>query len=402
MNPIEDTNIIIFFDEFYKRLNSNSIFYKKKDNLFISKLLNSDHGILRTAFGDIGDKIVAFLKSVDISHPNIEDCYDGIFQDDGEFHQVFDELCSYSNFGKANKFTKLSELLQSFMSKYILDNFKILSKIDVPENNRCNLRFLNDSEKKEKIRCQKKMQIIDLNSAYKKGIYNLNSHPNNFYNFLRFDKSLENEVKNMERKAKRYEDLGCSFLANEITNNLKSYHEYIRQSYFGFNRITMSTASLILSRNFNYTNSITPTIFSGQSDIFKIFATQGNFGKYFFDENEEINGYEYEPKIYPLNYFNDILTDKVKDVISKLESFPEADNKSIFDFYGLIVPSFNFPVLSKDKNYSFIDCNGRLRVYQDCLESKYEFDKNMIQNKYFNPIIVAEKDHKCYFITYWI
>ena len=251
MNPIKDTNIISFFDEFYKRLNSNSSSYKKKDNLFISKLLNSDHEILRSAFGDIGDKIVAFLKSIDINHPNIEDCYDGIFQDNWEFNQVFDELCSYYNFGKANKFTKLGELLQSFMSKYVLDNFKILSKIDIPENNRCNLRFLSDNEKKEKIRCQKKMQIIDLNSAYKKGIYNFNSHPNNFYNFLRFDKSLENEVKNMEIKAKRYEDLGCSFLANEITNNLQSYHEYVRQNYFGFNRITMSAASLILSRNFN-------------------------------------------------------------------------------------------------------------------------------------------------------
>ena len=108
-------------------------------------------------------------------------------------------------------------------------------------------------------------------------VYNFNSHPNNFYNFLRFDKSLENEVKNMEIKAKRYEDLGCSFLANEITNNLQSYHEYVRQNYFGFNRITMSAASLILSRNFNYKSVITPTIFSGQSDIFKIFVTQSIF-----------------------------------------------------------------------------------------------------------------------------
>jgi hypothetical protein len=26
----------------------------------------------------------------------------------------------------------------------------------------------------------------------------------------------------------------------------------------------------------------------------------------------------------------------------------------------------------------------------------------MVENNIFYPIIVAEKDHKCYFITYWL
>ena len=144
-----------------------------------------------------------------------------------------------------------------------------------------------------------------------------------------------------------------------------------------------------------------------QADVCNIYATQEQFGDYFFDEeNVDVKNtfkiYDYEPRIYPMYMFREILTDNIKNILEIWECFPEVNNKPIFDFYGVIVPSLNFPKVSNNKYYSFIDCHGLRRVYEDNLQAKYEFDKYMIANKYFRPIIVAEKDHKCYFISYWV
>ena len=51
---------------------------------------------------------------------------------------------------------------------------------------------------------------------------------------------------------------------------------------------------------------------------------------------------------------------------------------------------------------AFMDMSGIERRHQIYEDIKLDFDKHMISNNVFNPIIVAEKDHKCYFISCWL
>lgn len=406
MNENLIVSIKNFNDEFVKRLHSSQTFNYVSSHNFINKITHCDKEILKTAFGDQAEKIVEFLNIIDIEHPDIQNCYDGIFSDSSDFIAVFDEIYAYAKFGKDNKFVKTMLFLHQLMSNYVYENYKILSKIDTPENNRCNIRFLSDKQKRENIRLQKKMQYIDLQSVCKKGMHHYNCHPSSFNNFIRFDKSLDEEIKKLKNKAKRFQDLGCSFLADEINENLQSYQDYVNQTYFGFNRITMSSASVILAKNLSFKCSVSSSYSSSNLESIRIFVSQDYFGNYIFDqENIEFKNnhksYEYEPKIYPLHVFSDILTDQVKSIVDYLESFPDANNKPIFDFFGVIVPAINFPNYNRDGFFSFIDCKGLQRMYQDCSEAKFEFDKQLILNKHIAPIIVAEKDHKCYFVSYW-
>ena len=396
-----------FFDEFTRRMSLSQQANFSGNHTFINKILNSDPEILKIAFGEQSLKIIEFFKSVDIDHPDIENCYDGIFSDSSDFISVYDEIYAYAKFGKENNFQKTMAFLQELMNNYVHENYKILSKIDLPENNRCNIRLVPDKQRREKIRSQKKMQHIDLQSVSKKGLHYYNSHPNNFNNFIRFDKTLDVEIKRLKSKAQRFAELGCAFLAQEINDNLQSYQEYVNQTYFGFNRITMSTASIILAKNLEYKYSIVNSYSNNANETLRIFTSQDYFGDYIFDQDNleiqnDYKSYEYEPKIYPLHAFQDILTDNILSMVNLLENFPEANNKPIFDFFGVIVPSINFPTVQKNGFYTFIDSKGLHRMYLDSIDAKYEFDKHMINSKYFTPILVAEKDHKCYFLSYWI
>lgn len=407
MKNINETILVDFYQELLKRTSSNFSEHKKSDCLFIKKIINSDPHIMSVAFGEIGVKIIDFFNNVDLDHIDIDNCFDGLFSDKSSFQKIFDEMYSHASYGIKNNLCITKKLLEDYLEKYIFDEFKSITKIELPENNRCHVRFIVDPLKRDQIRMQKKMQIIDLQSAYKKGIHHYNAHPNNFNQFIRFDNTLEKEVKRLEHKAHRYQEIGCSTLAKDISDNLQIYKEYIDQTYFGFNRITMSSASIILARNFNFKTSLSSNYNSSSSfDISKIYITQSEFEDYYFDqENNDIHNalktYDYEPKIYPLYAFSEILTDNMKYIIELLDNFPQSNKKPIFDFYGVIVPSINFPY-NNSGYYSFIDSKGLVRSYNDCNEAKLQFDKNMIASKNFRPILVAEKDHKCYFISYWI
>ena len=108
----------------------------------------------------------------------------------------------------------------------------------------------------------------------------------------------------------------------------------------------------------------------------------------------EIN-YQYEPKVYPFHELRDIASKEVLKTINLLENFPEANDKPIFDHFGVIVPSIMY------KNKIFKNEAGILQTFANVEECNKELDKVLIKGNHFYPIIVGEKDGKCFFICYW-
>ena len=91
----------------------------------------------------------------------------------------------------------------------------------------------------------------------------------------------------------------------------------------------------------------------------------------------------------------DITPVGVLKTIQLLEQFPEANNRPIFDHYGIIVPSIQY------NHESFYDLNGMIVRHGSIDESGKALDRMLIKEKYFYPIVVGEKDGKCFFICYW-
>jgi hypothetical protein len=66
----------------------------------------------------------------------------------------------------------------------------------------------------------------------------------------------------------------------------------------------------------------------------------------------------------------------------------------------LIVPGVDFP-LRKSDSFTFLDKSGIIRLFDTREDAIKDLDKILIENKDVYPIIIGEKDGKCYFISFW-
>lgn len=379
-----------FFEEFCRRLRDASPDRRAEPSGFS----RWDRCSLESLLGDMGKKINSFLDSVDESHPELRRCYNGLFGCGSDFSKVVMELLHCHDHAKSNGYATAQEILSAQSRKYIEERFPDTLKIDTPERNRCNVRMIPDKEKREAIRRQKRMQIIMMESVCKKGCSHFESHPDNFMKYMRFDQSLKSELERLEERALRYENIGCHALSSEIRSSLQPYHEQVKNTYYGFNRITISSASVILARNLGF--------FAAKhslSDECKIQVGKEYLGDHSL-LSESVEMLDYEPVIYPLSDFESQMTANMRSVVDTLDSFHDAGGKAIFDFYGLVVPSVKIPY--HEGFFGFKGSCGTQRLHQDYLGCKSDFDKIMVESFAFRPILVAEKDHKCYFITYWL
>lgn len=394
-------------------------------------IIECDDDLIDFALGKLGQKLSMFAKNVDFQHPGIANIFDGLIANDQDFAQECMELLILARYARDNNLKRIIPTLSKFITKDSLDQ-NAIKKIDAPVNNRMHVRLLKDFKEREEIRMTKRMQIIDLHSVYKKDEEIWNAQPDNFNKFLRFDTSYQDDIELAEKKAVRYEELGCESLASEIRNSIVLFRNNIDQSYYGFNRITMTNASVILAKSLGY-NYVSPEEISYSKFMSygswktesKITVDRSFFGKYNFDPEQTIEfspiisslskspiftkknqiPYNYEPRVYPIHELSDIMTDNVCNVISTLENFPDAGYKPIFDHFGVIVPGVSFPVndpMKNNKMYSFSDERGMIHSYSIRETALKTLDSILIKGEYFYGILVGEKDSKCYFISYFL
>ena len=392
--------------EFLKRLSFHNPPLPHFVPSLLLKIIECDEELLEFSLGKIGQSLKLFTKKVDFQHPEILSIFDGLIADNQIFAQNCIELITLAELAKKQNLFKI----MPYLGKVLINELKP----NIPQNNKLHVRLLIDDKEREEIRLTKRMQFVDLQGICKKGKTEAwDSQPDDFSRFLRFDTSYQDEIKLAEKKATRYEELGCSSMAKEIRKSIESFNEHMEQSYYGFNRILMVHAALILAKSLEFSFELVGY------ENYKILVNQSFFGKYNFDPEQaiEFSPYisraagspiftpkniqmEYEPRIYPLHEFIDIAPQSVKDTISLLEKFPDAGEKPIFDHFGLIVPSVSLP--KNNDKYSFLDEQGLLHCFSIKEEALKAFDKILIKGNYIYPIVVAERDGKCYFVSYFL
>lgn len=407
-NELYIKKVLSFQNEFLKRLEIINRGESPAIPDLVLKLQDYDDQTIQIGLGDVGCKLKKFILQADLSHPELVNVFDGILADNQDFSLHCRELLSLASYAKQDNML----LVIPFFNQFLYKEYKTaIRKIEIPSVNRVNVRFLKDREEREQIRCSKKMQVIDLQGIYKKGKSFWDSQPNNFSRFLRFDTGYQDELKKAEKKAKRYEELGCQSLAEEVQKTMDLFREHTECNYFGFNRITMTTASVILAKSLGY-----GYVEDGSGDKIVInrkafynfnpdpiieynpYVSMVSGTKAFTDKTQ--SPYEYEPRVYPYYEFSTIASEETKKIISHLERFPDVGNKPIFDHFGLIVPSVNFPK-KESGDFTFLNKSGILHIRETREEAVKDLDKIMIENRDVYPIIIGEKDGKCYFISYF-
>ena len=384
--------------EFLRRLvqaNSQLLSVPTTPQLLL-KIYESNIDLLQYAFGDFGYNLGRYTQSLDIGHPDVVSILDGILGDNQMFAKYCLELLQLAEYAKTNQMSYVfPDIGQSVVRELVSKS--VAKRLDGSVHTRSHVRLVADPTERNEIRFTKRIQNIDLSGVYRKGEEVWLSQPDSFKKFLRFDSAYEDEVRGAERKVKRYKELGCHSLAAEIAKTIEAFKENMEQSYYGFNRITMTHAAIILAKSLGFS-------YSAVHGKWSIRVDRRFFGDYNFETTlsngslalfDPYDNFVYQPRAYPFHLLQDIAPEGVKNTIAMLESFPEANNRPIFDHYGVIVPSIAY---GRDGLY---DESGFFLKFNNVEMATKALDKILIKGEYFYPVVVGEKDSKCYFICYW-
>jgi len=399
-----------FQSEFYKRLFVETTVVPFEIPLVWKTIATCDQEILELVLGDAGCHLHKLTEIVDLEHPDITSIFEGKLNNDQPFVQEFIEIIKLAEIAKGNN---LCNILPRVSKTIIQDANNTLQLINTHSKNRTNVRFLKDKKDRNHLRLQKKMQFIDLKNLYKKGSDFWESLPDSFIKFIRFDNAYQEDFILAEKKAKQYEELGCTSLADEIKKAVATFKLNMEQSYFGFNRITLTNASAILAKSlgfklFSFCNNWdsfdreTHAVLSkNELKLEPKFVTlEKDLSAEFLSCDDQY--YFYEPRIYPYHVFEELASDETKQIVNFLESFPEANGKPIFDHFGVIVSGVKyFKNKSKRTNFSVKLENQAVETFCQTDDFVCFLDKKFIQKKIYSAIIVAEKDGKTYFICYF-
>lgn len=381
----------------------------------LQNILQCDDEIIDLSLGQLGQKLKRFAKEIDFSHPDLVRIFDGAFAENSLFSQECGELLILGEYARSQSLHQVLPSLSKVITQDALHKH-IFRRVDSPYNNRLHVRLLPDREGREEVRSMKRTQTLSMEAVYRRGEDFWCSQPISFRRFLRFDLAYEEEIKRAKAKAGRYKELGCEILCEEIERSLVEFNQQVEDGYYGFNRITMTTAAVILAKSLGHKMGHARGSLYTAERRQQIEVDRSFFGDYNFDPHckspatfeDSMNfsrishrgPFKYTPRVYPLHEFWSLAPPTVVETINHLEKFPEAGNKPIFDHFGVIVPSVEF-LVQKDDEYVFLDEMGDEKVFPNIDDASKALDIILVENGYFHPVILGEKDNKCYFISYW-
>jgi hypothetical protein len=298
-----------------------------------------DEEIAEVALGKTGRRLIEFILKLDSTHPDVLAILRQLFSNNYELIQQVDEtflLASlYRHLSVSHRFPKLVE------------TFKLSDALDNPT---FGVRAFNPVAKKE-VRESRDVISVDLGALQRKGSQYWDRQPSDFKDYERLNHPFVEKIRELNDKSERYRSLGCSDLADTVTVESKHLTDNLEQQYFGFNRIPVTIAALIIAKKHGY----------------KLKTSWDEFGS-----NIEISvGFQtYEARLYPFHQFRHLAPNTVLSMIEELENCPlgPLKGKSAFDDFLVLVPGIK----------------GTSAVLDTV-----------------NPILLGEKDGKCFYICEW-
>jgi len=295
------------------------------------------------------------------------------------------EILEVAKFAKEKNLTKVvpSILKSAARNKVAKDVFK---KLSLPASCQMHARLLGQHARNN-LRKQKKTTSIDLRIIWRRGNELWHALPNSLEQYIRFNTLHVNEIEYAERKAARYLELGCKDLYSLIMSDLHDF-KIKQEKYFGFNRITMTNAAVILAKAIGFELFVRNT----GKPVYKIVAPYDLFPELTKSGNAF---FEYQPRAYPFHVLSQHVPEDMRRVVNLIEAFPDAGKKPIFDALWFLVPGLDQPEKSQGRWYFHED--GKCVKFSNEAEAKMALDLFMIKKNYINPILLGESRREMLF-----
>lgn len=328
-------------------------------NIFVEgeKLVSKPNPILseikdaKMSFGSWGDHLQSFLRSIDISHPDVG------------------EILSSNDISYVRQAILLSQFIINSGSTFTEDFRERLSRL-IPSDVRDNVRSLNgrhvrlisDAKLRQAARAEKSIKKINMEPVYGKG--QIKGWVNSFRIYGRFSQVAKEEIEQAQKLSAHYKKLGLVDMCGDIDKSVEAVMSFKEEEFCGFRCIKIAHSAVILAKMHEYGFGSDARITVSNADLGPAPSSYGS-------------PYPYTPMVVPFTQLEDIASVEVKSVINHLENMPEVGGRPMFDHYLAIIPEIN-----ESRTISEI--------------------KNNIQRERIVPIILGERSGKCYFICYMV
>ncbi len=343
----------------------------------ISSFAAFDLDVAETSLGKSGRKAIEFIKGIDLDHPDAFDVVYKLFNSNYrtmvQVHEVLRIAKDYSYLSVVKKLHKL------------VDGWKPDFKPSF------GARLLKSKEAREAVRATRQAVAIDLWSPLqRKGEQFWNKHPGNFAAYEKDNLPFAEDVKELDEKIERYRSLGCTDLAEKFINESQPLKNNLTNVHHGYNRIPVTIASLILAKQHEFKiKSLWDAIGRKGVEVVVPLERIYNFDSSHEDDPTKIVSFGYEPRLYPLHDMLHVATDDITSLIDEL------DNARLFDDFLILVPGPVVPC-------SFIRNRAKIVVgYENKQEAARALDTILVEEKYVRPLLLGEKDGKCFYICQW-
>lgn len=322
-----------------------------------------DSTVVRQTLGEFGLRLKDFASVVNTRHPEIEFAAGRALDPDSEVSKTLQQLLQVGQYASAEKLNLVFPVLSRVSGKLP----KELRRIDSPYKTQQNIRFMHSREQRDKVRATKQPVSLVFNNKELSQLWN--TTPENFHIFSRHSQEFKEEVNKAQKRADRYRGLGCVQNAQVIESDIEKFCDRYGEQHYGFHRISVRVAAIILAKMHNF-------VIKRREHVYSLECVGSQFDEYLAYGSQHRR---YMPSIYPMWRFMKIADTpaRIKGVIDYLEAFPDVGGNAVFDHYMVVLPMIEVAVTGED------------------------IVGELISEKKIVPVLLGERDGKCYFISYW-
>ncbi len=371
--------------------------------------------LVTACLGSTGQRLKAFAQQVNLNHPDLELFFDSIGQGSDLYKAAADiisrakvEKEASSNvkneendlLGRHPRFPQVVRMLQQPRTRLLCS----------PQD-----RFNQRAVKKQ-------IKAIGLKNMFSTGENAFYGRPDHFKRYARNSKFHHEEMKELVVRQECFASFGMTEMAHAFAKRMRSLEESIADTC-GFYRLKPDEAAVMLARlhGFRWNDGGVVTVSSKFFDSLNFWpeGTTMESGDdpqieqikknmvlqtKFVPNNSSAVTFNYQPRMYPLSHFPVEMPDKAKSVLVKAEGFSGLGNNPFFDYFWVLVPSIslNHQCLQKPNKDSWtLKLDGTTHVYKEQMDAAVSLDKKLVKDGYVVPVIIGERDGKCYFLCMW-
>lgn len=357
---------------------------------------------VQAALGDFGLLLKTFSTQIDLSHPDLRNLFDGQLTSDteGTFNS---DARSVLQLG-THAFQKgMPNNVLEHMRKLITkaDYFKAIGQcVDSPFENCLHVRFVPERSGRDRIRLSKRMQNISLSSLYKKGSTFWHQQSDTFDWYVRGHNRFERDITEAETRMRHFSDFGLTSMVEAIKKSVDELNVKAKgEMYYGFNRISLVTASVVLGKmlNFDFVETYKPLCSLPEC---MAYTDRDNFS-YKFSTEERYQKWEYLPRAYTYEEYERFAPASMVKLVDFLEAFPATGGKPLFDHYRVLVPSFNYPCMYQP-DPGYLDPSGEMVTFGTTEDAQKMLELTLLREKHTVAVLLGERDGDHYFISHWM